>query len=67
MLHEWSSDNSLAVPDVQDIGKDVIQKTLNAIGVRYSHINDELLKPSRIEEERTKDTLRVRPNHSFSL
>ncbi|KAF8890663.1 P-loop containing nucleoside triphosphate hydrolase protein [Infundibulicybe gibba] len=37
--------------------QDVIQKTLNAIGVQYSHLNDEILMPSRIEEERTKNTL----------
>jgi len=47
-----------AVPDVQDTDNDVILKTLNATGVKYSHINDQLLQPSRIEEERTKDTLR---------
>ncbi|KDR74087.1 hypothetical protein GALMADRAFT_227782 [Galerina marginata CBS 339.88] len=37
--------------------QDVIQKTLNAIGVRYSHMNDEILVPSRIEAERTKQSL----------
>ncbi|KAF5329238.1 hypothetical protein D9619_009039 [Psilocybe cf. subviscida] len=31
-----------------------IQKTLSEIGVRYSHHNDELLVPSKIEEMRTK-------------
>ena len=35
----------------------MIQKTLNAIGVKYSHHNDEILVPSRIEEERTKTLL----------
>ncbi|KAG5638943.1 hypothetical protein H0H81_008443 [Sphagnurus paluster] len=37
--------------------KDEIQKTLNAIGVKYSHHNDQVLVPSRIEEERAKKTL----------
>ncbi|KAF9463307.1 P-loop containing nucleoside triphosphate hydrolase protein [Collybia nuda] len=37
--------------------QDVIQRTLNAIGVKYSHHNDEVLVPSRIGEERTKKTL----------
>ncbi|KAL9710545.1 hypothetical protein Ac2012v2_006079 [Leucoagaricus gongylophorus] len=34
-----------------------IQTMLNTIGVKYSHHNDEVLLPSRIEEERTKKTL----------
>jgi hypothetical protein len=38
----------------------MIQKTLNAIGVTYSHMNDDILVPSRIEAERTKQTLIVR-------
>ncbi|KAK2465546.1 hypothetical protein APHAL10511_002438 [Amanita phalloides] len=49
-----------AVPDMQTGDQDAIQKTLNAIGITYSHINEELLQPSRIEEERTKNTLRAR-------
>lgn len=49
-------DPPLTAPREQDI----IQKTLNAIGVRYSHMNDEILVPSRIEEERMKQTLLVR-------
>ena len=40
--------------------QDMIQKTLNAIGVTYSHMNDDILVPSRIEAERTKQTLIVR-------
>ncbi|PFH46505.1 hypothetical protein AMATHDRAFT_69676 [Amanita thiersii Skay4041] len=47
-----------AIPRKNRTEKDVIQKTLNAIGVAYSHMNDEILQPSRIEEERTRDTLR---------
>ncbi|KIK23702.1 hypothetical protein PISMIDRAFT_100044 [Pisolithus microcarpus 441] len=35
-----------------------VQKTLSAIGVRYSHRNDDILQPSRIEEERSRDALR---------
>ncbi|CAA7262618.1 unnamed protein product [Cyclocybe aegerita] len=37
--------------------QDIIQKTLNAIGVTYSHMNDEILVPSKIEAERTKRSL----------
>ena len=36
---------------------DSIRDTLNTVGVKYSHHNDEVLLPSRIEEERTKKTL----------
>ena len=36
---------------------DSIRNTLNTIGVKYSHHNDEVLLPSQIEEERTKKTL----------
>ncbi|KIM41907.1 hypothetical protein M413DRAFT_445116 [Hebeloma cylindrosporum] len=49
----FDDDPPLTTPREQD----VIQKTLNAIGVRYSHMNDEILVPSKIEEERTKQTL----------
>jgi hypothetical protein len=51
---------SLEPPPSQVQEENVIQKTLNAIGVTYSHRNDEVLVPSRIEEERTRNTLRVR-------
>ncbi|KAL4077447.1 P-loop containing nucleoside triphosphate hydrolase protein [Scleroderma citrinum] len=43
-------------PDV--IEDNDIQKTLSAIGVKYSHRNDDILQPSRIEEERSRDALR---------
>lgn len=46
-----------APPAVEKREQDIIQKTLNAIGVTYSHHNDEILVPSRIEEERTKKVL----------
>jgi len=49
-------DDDVPITEINE--EDVIQRTLNAIGVAYSHVNDELLQPSRIEEERTKDTLR---------
>ena len=42
--------------------EDVIHKTLNAIGVKYRHRNDEILLPSRIEEERARNAVRVRFN-----
>ncbi|KAH7924359.1 hypothetical protein BV22DRAFT_517474 [Leucogyrophana mollusca] len=35
-----------------------IHKTLNAIGVKYSHRNDDVLLPSRIEEERSRNALK---------
>jgi hypothetical protein len=47
----------IAPPPAESREQDVIQKTLNAIGVMYSHHNDEILVPSRIEEERTKKML----------
>lgn len=47
----------LAPPTMETREQDIIQKTLNAIGVTYSHHNDEILVPSRIEEERTKKVL----------
>lgn len=51
----------LAMPSTRPRSEqDVIQKTLNAIGVTYSHMNDDILVPSRIEAERTKQTLIVR-------
>lgn len=49
-----------APPPAEPREQDIIQKTLNAIGVTYSHLNDEILVPSRIEEERTKQTLKKR-------
>lgn len=47
----------LAPPPTESREQDVIQKTLNSVGVMYSHHNDEILVPSRIEEERTKKML----------
>lgn len=41
-------------PPSREHEQDAIQKTLNAIGVTYSHMNDEILEPSRIEAERTR-------------
>ncbi|KAJ8590654.1 hypothetical protein M405DRAFT_766039 [Rhizopogon salebrosus TDB-379] len=35
-----------------------IHKTLSAIGVKYSHRNDDVLLPSRIEEERSRNALK---------
>ncbi|KAH7882176.1 P-loop containing nucleoside triphosphate hydrolase protein, partial [Phlebopus sp. FC_14] len=42
-------------PDVPE--ENDIQKTLSAIGVKYSHRNDDVLLPSRIEEERARKAL----------
>jgi len=49
----------LAPPATVPREQDVIQKTLNAIGVTYSHMNDDILVPSKIEAERTKQSLLV--------
>ncbi|KAJ2911902.1 hypothetical protein MD484_g8516, partial [Candolleomyces efflorescens] len=48
-----------ALPSAESTEQDDIQRTLNTIGVRYSHLNDQILVPSRIEEERTKRTILV--------
>ena len=40
-------------------GDNDIHKTLSAIGVKYSHRNDDVLLPSRIEEERSRTALKV--------
>ena len=42
------------------VEEDEISKALNAIGVKYSHQNTAILQPSRVEEVRTNDALRVR-------
>ncbi|KDQ54547.1 hypothetical protein JAAARDRAFT_397967 [Jaapia argillacea MUCL 33604] len=39
---------------------DEIQKTLNSYGVKYSHRNDDILAPNRIEEERARADLQER-------
>ncbi|KAF9529073.1 P-loop containing nucleoside triphosphate hydrolase protein [Crepidotus variabilis] len=44
-------------PSTASREQDIIQRTLNAIGVTYSHMNDDILVPSRIEAERTKQNL----------
>ncbi|KAG6890202.1 hypothetical protein C0995_010213 [Termitomyces sp. Mi166 len=49
-----------ALPTSESREQDAIQKTLNSIGVKYSHHNDQIIAPSRIEEERTKKTLLTR-------
>ena len=56
-LLRLSVDCMIAPPPTESREQDVIQKTLNAVGVMYSHHNDEILVPSRIEEERTKKML----------
>ncbi|KAJ2927608.1 hypothetical protein H1R20_g9482, partial [Candolleomyces eurysporus] len=45
------------LPSAESTEQDDIQRTLNTIGVKYSHLNDQILVPSRIEEERTKRTI----------
>ncbi|KAF8904775.1 P-loop containing nucleoside triphosphate hydrolase protein [Gymnopilus junonius] len=44
--------------------QDVIKHTLSAIGVTYSHQNDEILVPSKIEAERVQTLLKVRRRKS---
>ncbi|KAG6830528.1 hypothetical protein H0H92_000200 [Tricholoma furcatifolium] len=46
-----------APPVSENREQDGIQKILNSIGVKYSHHNDQIIAPSRIEEERTKKIL----------
>ncbi|TFK37622.1 P-loop containing nucleoside triphosphate hydrolase protein [Crucibulum laeve] len=46
-----------ALPEAQVREQSAIQSTLNSVGVKYSHFNDQILVPSRIEEERTKKAL----------
>ncbi|KAG6868651.1 hypothetical protein C0993_012456 [Termitomyces sp. T159_Od127] len=63
---DWLGDAETRGPkDKEDI--DAIQKTLSSIGVKYSHHNDQIIAPSRIEEERTKKTLLVCLLFSLSL
>jgi hypothetical protein len=58
-IHSKESDVVFASdpPEVPE-GND-IQKALGAIGVKYSHRNDDVLLPSRIEEERSRNALKV--------
>ncbi|KAG6837763.1 hypothetical protein H0H93_001690 [Arthromyces matolae] len=49
-----------ALPTTDNSEQDSIHRTLSAIGVKYSHHNDQIIAPSRIEEERTKKTLLTR-------
>ncbi|KAF9054254.1 P-loop containing nucleoside triphosphate hydrolase protein [Panaeolus papilionaceus] len=44
-------------PTPKKAKQDGIQQTLRNIGVKYSHVNDEILLPSRIEAERTRGAL----------
>ncbi|KIK94177.1 hypothetical protein PAXRUDRAFT_784462 [Paxillus rubicundulus Ve08.2h10] len=44
--------------DPPEVDENDIQKTLGAIGVKYSHLNDDVLLPSRIEEERSRNALK---------
>jgi hypothetical protein len=49
---------------------DVLDETLKALGVEYSHANEELLRPSHIEEQRTNAALQVwmiQPTFVFSV
>ncbi|PPQ75889.1 hypothetical protein CVT26_000154 [Gymnopilus dilepis] len=53
-----------APPSTTPREQDVIKKTLSAIGVRYSHQNDDVLMPSKIEAERVQTLLKVRRRKS---
>ncbi|KAG6891443.1 hypothetical protein C0992_006702 [Termitomyces sp. T32_za158] len=53
----YANEIVLALPNPENREQDAIQKTLSSIGVKYSHHNDQIIAPSRIEEERTKKTL----------
>ena len=58
-----------APPEVEHKPND-IEKTLNAIGVHYTHRNDDLIAESAIEGQRMQLMLQVRilwPAHSVPL
>ena len=48
---------NFTAPPLSKKEDDVIRNTLGAIGVAYSHLNDDILVPSHIEEERTRRIL----------
>jgi len=52
--------------DPPEVPKDDIQKALGAIGVKYSHRNDDVLLPSRIEEERSRNALKEHKRRKVS-
>ncbi|EPQ55744.1 hypothetical protein GLOTRDRAFT_115984 [Gloeophyllum trabeum ATCC 11539] len=49
-IHKRAHHHSLALP--QSAKKDEVQKALKDYGVKYTHLNDDILKPNRIEEQR---------------
>lgn len=44
---------------------DEVQKLLSKACIRYTHQNDELLRPSRVEEESLKESIKVIISTSF--
>jgi Helicase-associated putative binding domain, C-terminal len=61
LTRDWRDPDPLPRQD-----EDAIHETLNAIGVKYRHRNDEVLLPSRIEEERARNAVRVCIRHFAS-
>lgn len=60
----WSSSSRLffhpcVAPPELDHKPDDIEKTLNAIGVHYTHRNDDLIAPSAIEGQRMQVMLQA--------
>jgi DNA excision repair protein ERCC-6-like 2 len=51
--------SSLDPPEETHQEEDEITKTLNTLGVKYTHHNDHILQPSRIEEERALSAFRA--------
>lgn len=63
------NDEAFASDPPEVLEESDIQKTLGALGVKYSHRNDDVLLPSRIEEERSRNALKVQIvwNGSFRI
>jgi hypothetical protein len=56
LLYAYQIKN-LPAPPKSEQEENVIRNTLSAIGVAYSHLNDDVLVPSHIEAERTRRIL----------
>lgn len=52
--------SSAAAPQVKTEPLNDIEKTLNAIGVKYTHRNDDLIAESNIEGQRMQKLIEVR-------
>lgn len=48
------------MPPKANTDEDRLNSVLGNIGIKYTHVNDDLLKPSAIEEERANQAIEVR-------